>query len=107
MKMLGALPAVLLLLLFLGALWGKLASCFDAGTPKVLVHPPFGTAGDTLFVMVPGLRGPDKKRQEWHKIAAELGKRGDVALVDYPADGYSNARAELIAQEINLQVQDI
>jgi pimeloyl-ACP methyl ester carboxylesterase len=107
MKMLGALPAVLLLLLLVAAVWGKLATYFDSCESETLVKLQFDTTDRQLFVMVPGLRGPDKSRKQWHKLARELGTRGDVAMVDYPADPLSNARAELIAQEINQQVQGI
>jgi pimeloyl-ACP methyl ester carboxylesterase len=105
--MLGALPALLLLFLLLAAVWGKFASKFDEGKPDVRVKLQFDKTDGELFVMVPGLLGPDKSRQEWHKLAAELGKRGDVLMVDYPAAWYSNAKAELIAQDINNKVQDI
>lgn len=107
MKILGALPAVLLLLLFVGALWGKVASCLTRREPEVLVKLQPGKAEGELFVMVPGYRSPFESRTEWHKLAAELGKRGDVALVEYPATGLSNAEPELIAQEINTKVQSI
>jgi pimeloyl-ACP methyl ester carboxylesterase len=107
LKMIGALPAVLLLLLLIAAIWGKVASCFDPGDPLVEVHPEFDHKADVLYVMIPGLLGPDKTRSEWHKLAAKLGELGDVAMVDYPAHPGSNAKAEKIAQQINTKVQAI
>jgi len=105
MKMLGALPAVLLLLLFIAAVWGKVASRLQGDSPEVLVKLQVGQPSGKLFVMVPGLRGADRSRKHWNTLAKELAKCGDVAMVDYPAHARSNARAELIAQKINVEVQ--
>lgn len=105
MKMLGALPAVLLVLLLVGAVWGKLASRFAGDEPEVSVQLRFDSAGHTLFVMVPGLTGSVRYQDEWNSLAFKLAKKGDVAMVDYHASAVSNADAEAIARLINLKIQ--
>lgn len=107
MKIVSALPAVFLLLLLIAAFRGKLASHVDPCESDVLVKLESETRGDKLFVMVPGLRTEDKCRKRWGKFARELSKHGDVAMADYPAHAFSNAKPELIAQKINSQVQEI
>jgi pimeloyl-ACP methyl ester carboxylesterase len=105
MKMISALPAVLLAMLLIAAVWGKIASNLTPCPPDVTVEFLAGEIQNRLYVMVPGMLGSDGQRKHWRKIAAELRKRGDVAMIAYPASARSNADASQIAQRISELVQ--
>lgn len=106
MKLLGALPVVLLGLLLIGMIWGKCVPNGGWRRPEIRLQMIIGKSGGPLHVMVHGMGDEHGKlREQWRKLADELSERGDVALISYPAGTLSNADPILIAREINQQVQ--
>lgn len=108
MKMLESIPALLLALLLLGAVWGKLAPHWgaDALRPEVytVYDPDIGPQhGRKLYVLVPGLGG--KTDGDFAQVRALFSEHGDVLTIGYPGALLSNANPIAVADRINEKIQ--